>query len=249
MILRPHERLIIKRYVIPRGGERVIVLVASISLLAVTLGVAALVIVESVMNGYQSFFLQKVVETTGHAIVRGERGVLAQWQTIASEARRTPGVTAATPLIERTLMLSSRGRVAPASLRGMPGNEIKALEDSLVAGRLDVRPGGGVVLGSRLAELATVGPGGSVELVVVEESGGELDVRPVAFQVTGIVETGAGEFDQRAVLMPLEDAQALLGLGDAATSRAIGREEAAIRANAAATGDPLLIGTFGVLGG
>lgn len=224
MLLAAHERLIIKRYIVPRGGERIIVLVASISLAAVTLGVAALVIVASVMNGYHQFIFDKVVQTTGHAVIRGDKGLLPGWRSIAATARQTPGIVAASPRVEQRLMASSAGRVSPARLRGVTRSEIdtEALRESLVAGRLDLDPAGGeVVIGSELASMLPTAVGATIELVIAEGEGEDLDVRSVSYRVAGIIETGAPDFDAEAVLMPIEEAQTLLGLGQAVTSLSV----------------------------
>jgi lipoprotein-releasing system permease protein len=224
LLLAAHERLIIKRYIVPRGGERIIVLVASISLAAVTLGVAALVIVASVMNGYHQFIFDKVVQTTGHAVVRGDSGRLPDWPRVAETARATPGVTSASPLVEQRLMASTAGRVVPARLRGVVPSEIAspAFRESLVAGRLDLDPSGGeVVIGSELASMLPTAVGATIELVIVEGQGEDLDVRSVSYRVAGVVETGAPDFDSEAVLMPIGEAQTLLGLGNAVTSLSV----------------------------
>ncbi|QAY75509.1 ABC transporter permease [Sphingosinicella sp. BN140058] len=229
MLLSPHERLVIKRYIVPKGGERIIVLVASISLIAVTLGVAALVIVASVMNGYHQFIFDKVVETTGHAVIRGDKGQLPGWQRIAAEARGTTGVTAVSPLVEQRLMASSAGRVAPARLHGVPAAQIAtpALRKSLVAGRLELDPAGGeVVIGSELASMLPSAVGASIELMIVTGKDPDLDVRSVSYRVAGIVETGAPDFDSEAVLMPIGEAQILLGLGPSITSLALATNDA-----------------------
>ncbi|HEY0027789.1 MAG TPA: FtsX-like permease family protein [Allosphingosinicella sp.] len=225
MALSAFERLVIRRYIVPRSGERIIVLVASISLIAVTLGVAALVIVSSVMNGYQKFILDTVIETTGHAIVRGPDGSLEGWQGIAAAARKTPGVTEADPMVEARLMGSSAGRVAPVRVRGLPRERIAtpALRAGLLEGTADLGPeGGSVIIGSELARILPASAGGTIELVTVgEKPDGELDVRPVSFRIAGVVETKAPDFDREAVLMPVEEAQALMGLGAAVTSLVI----------------------------
>ena len=98
MITR-YERTIARRYLWPGKGEGIIALVASFSLLGVTLGVAALVIVTSVMNGFRAELFDKIVGLNGHAVVQGVGGRLPDWQQVVREARATPGVTAATPLI------------------------------------------------------------------------------------------------------------------------------------------------------
>ncbi|HEX8669351.1 MAG TPA: ABC transporter permease [Allosphingosinicella sp.] len=228
MLLSHHERLIVRRYLAPRAGERVIVLVASISLLAVTLGVAALVVITSVMNGFHAYMVERVVEATGHGVVRGRDGLLPRWREVVAEARRTPGVTAAVPLIEQRLMASSSGRVSAASVRAMPAGDIArgTLRPRVVAGSLDLRPGAGeVAIGARMAEILGVSVGRRIELLNVGLREGELDVKAISYEVVGIVETEVADFDASAVLMPLQDAQALLGWGDAVTSVAIETED------------------------
>jgi lipoprotein-releasing system permease protein len=213
--------MIIRRYIVPGKDERVVMLVGAISLAAVTLAVAALVVVTSVMNGFHGYLFDKIVAMTDHGVIRGPAGTLPDWQAIAREAQRTPGVEEARPLVEQRLMLSSRGAVVPAHVRGLPQGDFEspALGASIIAGTAGVRPGGGeVLLGARLAESLGVYPGADIELVRVLEEEGEIDVRPTAYQVAGIVETGVPDLDAMGVLMPLPDAQALFGLGDAVTS-------------------------------
>src|SRR5512139_3639289 len=110
MILNRYERTVARRYLLPGKGEGFIFLVASISLVAVMLGVAALVVVMSVMNGFRAELFDKIVGLNGHAVVQGYNGRLANWQEIAAQARATPGVTMATPLIEQPLLATYNGR-------------------------------------------------------------------------------------------------------------------------------------------
>src|SRR6187401_3038691 len=111
MILNRAERMLARRYLLPGQGEGFIFLVASISLVAVALGVAALIIVMSVMNGFRAELFDKVVGLNGHAVIQGYGGRLENWRTVVEQARRTPGVTAALPLIEQPLMATHEGRV------------------------------------------------------------------------------------------------------------------------------------------
>ena len=93
MILSRYERMIARRYLLPGRGEAFIFLVASISLFAVALGVAALIIVMSVMNGFRAELFDKIVGLNGHAVVQGYDGKLPDWRRIAADARKLPGVT------------------------------------------------------------------------------------------------------------------------------------------------------------
>src|SRR3546814_5324322 len=109
MILRPYERAIFKRYMLPQRGEGFIFVAAAFSFIAVTLGVAALVIVMSVMNGVRSDLFDKIVGLNGHAVVQGFGGRLPNWQEVLRQAKATPGITSATPLIEQQLLATSNG--------------------------------------------------------------------------------------------------------------------------------------------
>jgi lipoprotein-releasing system permease protein len=99
MILNRYERMIARRYVLPGKGEGFIFLVATISLIAVALGVAALIIVMSVMNGFRAELFDKIVGLNGHAVVQGYGGRLADWRDVLKDVRETPGVVEASPLI------------------------------------------------------------------------------------------------------------------------------------------------------
>src|SRR6188508_1547045 len=145
MILNSYERMVARRYLLPGKGEGFIFLVASISLLAVALGVAALIIVMSVMNGFRAELFDKIVGLNGHAVIQGYGGRLPDWRAIADQAKRTPGVTSAVPLIEQPLMASSEGRVEGVLVRGMRAEDIvrnPTLDTKILAGALsNLKPG------------------------------------------------------------------------------------------------------------
>src|SRR3546814_8344939 len=110
MILRPYERTIFKRYLLPQRGEGFIFVAAAFSFTAVMLGVAALVVVMSVMNGVRSDLFEKIVGLNGHAVIQGFGGRIDDWQDVLKQARATPGVTSATPPIEQHLLATLSGR-------------------------------------------------------------------------------------------------------------------------------------------
>ena len=112
MILSPFEWTIAKRYLLPGKGEAFIALVASISIGVVMLSVAMLVVVMSVMNGFRAELFDKIVGLNGHAVVQGYGGRLPDWQSVLAQARATPGVNNATPMIEQPLLATFNGRVA-----------------------------------------------------------------------------------------------------------------------------------------
>ena len=125
MITR-YERMIAGRYLLPGRGEGFIFLVASISLIAVALGVAALIAVMSVMNGFRAELFDRILGLNGHAVIQGYGGKLAGWAPLSADVRRLPGVVSATPLIEQPLMASFGGRVQGVLVRGMTVGDIRA---------------------------------------------------------------------------------------------------------------------------
>ena len=219
MILSRYERMISKRYLLPGKGEGFIFLVAGISLVAVMLGVAALIIVMSVMNGFRAELFDKVVGLNGHAVIQGYGGRLENWQQIAEQARRTPGVTSAVPLIEQPLMASYQGRVDGILVRGMRREDIlnnPTLQGKVLAGSLEeLRPGADkVAIGAQLAQSLGASVGGQISLISPEGRTTPFGTVPriVSYEVAAIFEVGVYDFDKVFVLMPIEDAQTLLML-------------------------------------
>ncbi len=221
MILNRAERMLARRYLLPGKGEGFIFLVASISLLAVALGVAALIIVMSVMNGFRAELFDKIVGLNGHAVIQSNTGELPDWRRIVVAAQKTPGVTAALPLIEQPLMASSNGRVEGVLVRGMRVGDIignKTIAGNVVAGDLkSVTPGSGrVAIGSRLAQALGVFPGSQFSLISPEGRSTVVGTVPriVSYTVGAVFEVGIYDYDKAFVVMPMEDAQGLLMLGD-----------------------------------
>jgi lipoprotein-releasing system permease protein len=221
VILSRYERMIARRYLLPGKGEGFIFLVAGISLVAVMLGVAALIIVMSVMNGFRAELFDKVVGLNGHAIVRSYGGPLDNWREVLEQVRRTPEVTSASAMIEQPLMASHEGRVEAILLRGMPPREIlanQAIAGNVIAGSLSsLRPGSdNVAVGSRLAELLGLSVGSSITILSPQGRTTPFGTVPriVDYNVSAIFEVGVYDFDKAFVVMPLEEAQNFLMMGD-----------------------------------
>ncbi len=218
MILSPFERTIAKRYMLPGRGEAFIALVAGISLFAVMLGVAALVIVMSVMNGFRAELFDKIVGLNGHAIVQAYGGRLDNWRTVLKQVEATPGVVDASPLIEQPLLTSFNGRVEAILARGNTPETIAALKPKQTAGNLgELQPGAGnVAIGSRLA--ANLGAQVGDAITIINPAGRATPFgtvpREISYHVSAIFEIGVFDYDKAFVVMPLEDAQTLLLSGD-----------------------------------
>lgn len=221
MILRPYERTIFKRYMLPQRGEGFIFVAAAFSFVAVTLGVAALVIVMSVMNGVRADLFDKIVGLNGHAVVQGFGGRLDDWQGVLKQAKATPEVVSATPLIEQPLLATFNGRVEGILVRGMTVPDIRnnqTLGGKVLQGNLNTLTpnAGNVAIGSELARNigATVGS----NLTIINPAGRSTPFgtvpREISYRVTAVFEIGVYDFDKAYVVMPMEDAQLLLLTGD-----------------------------------
>ncbi|WP_168452650.1 lipoprotein-releasing ABC transporter permease subunit [Sphingopyxis microcysteis] len=221
MILRPYERTIFKRYMLPQRGEGFIFVAAAFSFVAVTLGVAALVIVMSVMNGVRADLFDKIVGLNGHAVVQGFGGRLDDWQGVLKQAKATPEVVSATPLIEQPLLATFNGRVEGILVRGMTVPDIRnnqTLGGKVLQGNLNTLTpnAGNVAIGSELARNigATVGS----NVTIINPAGRSTPFgtvpREISYRVTAVFEIGVYDFDKMYVVMPMEDAQLLLLTGD-----------------------------------
>ena len=220
-MITSYERMIAGRYLLPGKNERFIFLVASISLIAVALGVAALIAVMSVMNGFRAELFDRIQGLNGHAVAQGYGGRLADWRPIVEEARKTPGVTAAIPLVEQPLMASHEGRVEGVLVRGMTIEDIEhtaVIADNVKAGSLDRLKEGEPVaaIGARLAENLGVVVGDRIALISPDGNVTPFGAVPriVSYEVGAIFEIGVYDYDKAFVLLPMGDAQTLLRLGD-----------------------------------
>lgn len=221
MILNRYERMIARRYVLPGKGEGFIFLVATISLIAVALGVAALIIVMSVMNGFRAELFDKIVGLNGHAVVQGYGGRLADWRDVLKDVRETPGVVEASPLIEQPLLATSEGRVEAILARGMEVRDIltnPTLKGKTLAGDMkSLRPGSErVAIGSRLAQNLGVRLG--QRITIINPAGRTTPFgtvpREISYEIAAIFEVGVYDYDKAFVIMPIEDAQILMLMGD-----------------------------------
>jgi lipoprotein-releasing system permease protein len=221
MILTRYEKLVARRYLLPGRGEGFIFLVAAISLVAVMLGVAALIVVMSVMNGFRAELFDKIVGLNGHAVVQGYDGRLDNWRAIAERAQATPGVVSATPLIEQPLLAIHDGRVEAALVRGMTVADIRSnpsLKTNVVAGDLNaVQPGSGrVAVGARLAQNLGVTVGSTISILNPAGRSTPFGTVPrqLPYEIGAIFEIGVYDYDKAFIILPMPDAQRLLLMGD-----------------------------------
>src|SRR5512134_1890882 len=191
-------------------------------MIGIALGVAALIVVLSVMNGFQKELRARILGVASHVQITGLENRLPDWPAIAALAGRHPEVVAAAPYVMGQAMLAFEHRVQGALIRGiLPEQEAKVAEiaEHMRAGALtDLRPGEfGIVLGSELARALGVRLGEKVVLIAPQGQVTPAGVIPrlKQFTVAGIFEVGMFEYDSGLALVHLEDAQKLFQLGDA----------------------------------
>jgi lipoprotein-releasing system permease protein len=216
--------MIAKRYLWPGKGEAFIALVAGISVGVVMLSVAMLVIVMSVMNGFRGELLDKITGLNGHAVVQAYGGRVDDWQRVVADLESTPGVTSATPMIEKPLLVSFNGNVEGILLRGQVKKDLDALSEKVLLG--DIRNldsvseqdgFGRVAVGSRLAQNLGIRVGDVITIInpVGRATPFGTTPRQVAYEVGAIFEIGISTFDEKFIMLPLAEAQSLLLMGDA----------------------------------
>ncbi|OAN83054.1 ABC transporter substrate-binding protein [Erythrobacter sp. EhN03] len=219
MILSPFEWTIAKRYLLPGKGEAFIALVASISIGVVMLSVAMLIVVMSVMNGFRAELLDKITGLNGHAIVQAYGGRMDDWENILEEVRGTPGVVDASPLIEQPLLGSFNGRVEAILIRGNIQEDLDDLATKAISGDFaQLQPGASkVAIGVRLAENIGARVGDTITVINPQGRSTPFGTMPrqIGYEVAAIFEVGVYDYDGAFVVMPMQDAQTLMLIGDA----------------------------------
>jgi lipoprotein-releasing system permease protein len=198
--------------------------VASMSVLGLALGVAVLIVVLSVLNGFETELRSRMLAVTSHATITGIDGEIGQWRRGQQQAAGAPGVKAVVPFIESRGLLANGERVAGTLVRGiLPEEEARAvgLGSRLTQGSLaQLEPGKfRIILGSALAGELGVSVGQTVVLMAPEGSATPVGFAPRMrrFTVSGIFESGMYEYDRGLALTHMSDAGRLYRLGDAVT--------------------------------
>jgi lipoprotein-releasing system permease protein len=220
--LSPYELFIGLRYTRAKRRNHFISFISLISMLGIALGVAALIIVLSVMNGFQKEIRARILGVTPHLQVASDTGSLAEWEPMLKIVATHPEVTAAAPYVSGQGMLSLNESVQGVMVRGIvpeAENRLIQLSDKMKGGHLeDLRPGEfGIVLGSDLARSLGAHVGESVLLITPQGQITPAGMLPrlKQFRVAGIFEVGMSPYDNALALIHMSDAQKLYRLGDA----------------------------------
>jgi lipoprotein-releasing system permease protein len=217
-MLKAHELFVGLRYLRAKRRTRFVSFITLISLLGIALGVAALIVILSVMNGFEGELRTRLLSMTAHGSVTGRGGQLTDWRIVAGEVGAEPGVRAAAPLVAMEGMIQSGTELKPVLIEGIdPAAEARLSGDSInvVEGSLDaLLPGErGIVLGSLLAYdlRARIGDG---VVLLIPKAAGDGTVTPVLerFVMVGAFEAGLQEHDAGLALVNIEDAAGVLGL-------------------------------------
>ena len=199
-------------------------LIAAIAIVGLVVGVAVLIVVLSVMNGFEQELRTRILSLTAHATISGLENRIPDWRPQVEKVAHFPGVLAAAPYIEEQAMMTRAGKSAGVLLRGvLPKDEERVVDlaPHLLSGRLtDLTPGSyRVILGSALAEALSVHVGDRVVLMVPEGDVTPIGVLPRmrAFRVDGILQIGMYEYDRRIAIVAMQDAATLLRMGDDVT--------------------------------
>ncbi len=217
-----YELLVGLRYTRAKRRNHFISFISATSMAGIALGVAALIVVLSVMNGFQKELRSRILGVASHVQISSANDKLADWQGVAKLAAQEPRVVASAPFVNAQGMLSAGQAVRGSVVRGIvPELEDKVAEigQHMRAGSLAaLKPGAfGIVLGSELARALGVLVGDKVALIAPQGLVTPAGVIPrlKQFTVVGVFEVGMFEYDSGLALLHLEDAQKLYQMGDA----------------------------------
>ncbi len=206
----------------PKRGS--VSLIAGIAIVGLALGVAVLIVVLSVMNGFEEVLRTRILSLTAHATISGLEGRIANWRGDLEKLEHYPGIVGAAPYIEEQGMMTHGDHSSGVLVRGIVPDEERQVVDlsaHLLSGRMSDLSAGQyrVILGKALAEELGVNVGDRVVLLVALG-----DVTPVgviprmrAFEVAGILSVGMYEYDRRIAVIAMADAAKLLRMGDEVT--------------------------------
>jgi lipoprotein-releasing system permease protein len=221
----PFERMVAGRYLRARRGERFVSVIAGFSLVGIALGVATLIIVMSVMNGFRGELLGRILGLNGHLGVYGNAQPIHDFDSIAARIRRLPDVVSATPIVEgQVLLTTERGGGGFGGLvRGIRQDDLRRMHvvsDNIRAGSLDAFQGDdAVAIGVGLAQRLGLGVGSRLQLISPQGQATVIGTIPRirAYRVVAIFQVGFNEADTSFVFLPLSAAQVFFRMPDAAS--------------------------------
>jgi lipoprotein-releasing system permease protein len=210
----PFEWMLSLRYLRARRKEGFISVIAGFSFLGIMLGVATLIIVMAVMNGFRQELLEKILGLNGHLLIQPLERPLTDWAAVADRVSKVPGVRLAAPIVEGQALASSPFNASGVLVRGIRGADLAKLgsiADNVKQGTLDgFDQGQGLAIGSRLAEQLSLRAGDNLTLVAPRGAVTPMGTTPriKTYKVAAVFTIGMSEYDAAFVFMPLQEAQA-----------------------------------------
>jgi lipoprotein-releasing system permease protein len=210
----PFEWLMSLRYLRARRKEGFISIIAGFSFLGIMLGVATLIIVMAVMNGFRKELLDKILGLNGHLLVQPLESPLTDWQAVAERISGVAGVRLAAPIVEGQALASSPFNSAGVLVRGIRSADLMKLPSvgkNIKQGTLEgFDQGQGLAIGRRLADSLSLRAGDNVTLVAPRGAVTPMGTTPriKTYKVAAVFEVGMSEYDSAFVFMPLPEAQA-----------------------------------------
>ena len=210
----PFEWMLSMRYLRSQRREGFISFIAAISFLSLMIGVAALIVVMAVLNGFRKELLDKILGLNGHLLVMPIEQALTDWDPVAGRLQGVPGVRLAAPVVEGQALASSPHNSSGVLVRGMRGADLSRLgsiASNIQSGTLTgFDDAGGVAIGQRLADQLSLSVGDNLTLVAPRGSVTAMGTTPriKPCKIVAIFKIGMSEYDTGFVFMPLKDAQA-----------------------------------------
>jgi lipoprotein-releasing system permease protein len=223
VIFNAFERMVAFRYLRARRQEGFVSVIAIFSLLGIALGVATLIIVMSVMNGFRADLLGRILGLNGHLGVYAQTGPLDDFDAEATKVSELPGITGVTPLIEGQVMASSEAGAAGALVRGIRPDDLRQrplVADHIVQGSLTDFDDDGVAVGDRLARRLGVAVGSAITIISPQGTATAFGTMPriKTYHVVALFDVGMYEYDNSFVFVPLDAAQLFFRLPNSVTS-------------------------------
>jgi lipoprotein-releasing system permease protein len=223
VIFDPFERMVAFRYLRARRQEGFISVIAVFSLLGIALGVATLIIVMSVMNGFRAELLGRILGLNGHLGVYGTAGPLPDFDPLAGRIRGVPGVTAVIPQVEGQVMATANNVASGAVVRGQRLEDLRGhsvIGSHILEGSLDKLDEDSVVIGTRMALKLRVSPGDEITLISPQGNATPFGTVPRIknYKVAALFNLGMSEYDSSFVFMPLPAAQLFFRVPNAVTT-------------------------------
>jgi lipoprotein-releasing system permease protein len=225
LMFGPFERAVAGRYLRARKGERFVSVIAIFSLVGIALGVATLIIVMSVMNGFRQDLLSRILGLNGDLGVYGAGGTqIVQYDAMAGTIRGIPGVTGASPVFQGEVLLTgSQGGAIGGVVRGISQTDLEAqrsVSSHMLAGSIDAMTGdNAVIVGSGLAQSLGLSVGSNITFVSPQGNATAIGTIPRirAYRVVGIFNVGMQEYDSTFAFMPMAAAQTFFSAPGKAT--------------------------------